>query len=44
MTEQTNVLIQNDKKEWAQPEVIELAVEETAANGDGGPDFASELS
>lgn len=44
MTEDTNVVVQDVKQVWAQPDVKELAVENTAGLGGGGPDFGSELS
>ncbi len=44
MIEDTNVVVQDVKQVWAQPDVKELAVEDTAGNGVAGTDFASELS
>lgn len=44
MIEDTNVAVQDVKQVWAQPDVKELAVEDTAGNGGAGFDFASEAS
>lgn len=44
MSEDTNLVVQDVKQVWAQPDVKELAVENTAGNGGAGPDFASEAS
>ncbi len=44
-TQQNQLTIELVKKIYSAPEVTELAsADETAANGGGGPDFASEAS
>lgn len=44
MIEDTNVVVQDVKQVWTQPDVKELAVEDTAGLGGAGFDFASEAS
>ena len=44
MTQDTNEIVKPVKQVWGQPDFKELAAENTAGSGGGGPDFASELS
>jgi hypothetical protein len=44
MNEESSVVVCDARMEWSQPNIIEIAVEQTEGLGGGGPDFGSELS